>query len=61
MSTFRTLYRAVADAAGPSADPADLGDVEPRGRQLGATDTFNARDADCVERIIAAEGPYAAA
>src|SRR5665809_107908 len=31
-STFRTLYRAVADAAGHSADPADLGDVEPRPR-----------------------------
>lgn len=32
VSTFRTLYRAVADAAGHSADPADLGDVEPRPR-----------------------------
>ena len=33
VSTFRTLYRAVADAAGRhSADPADLGDVEPRPR-----------------------------
>ena len=33
VSTCRTLYRAVADAAGRhSADPADLGDVEPRPR-----------------------------
>ncbi|HZI90094.1 MAG TPA: hypothetical protein VFD31_00535, partial [Thermoleophilaceae bacterium] len=32
VSTFRSLYRAVADAAGHSADPADLGDVEPRPR-----------------------------
>ncbi|MDQ5832338.1 MAG: hypothetical protein M3550_04675, partial [Actinomycetota bacterium] len=35
VTTFRTLYRAVADAAGHSArpaDPADLGDVEPRPR-----------------------------
>ena len=32
VSTFRTLYRAVADAAGHSTDPADLGDVEPRPR-----------------------------
>src|SRR5665809_142610 len=34
-STFRTLYRAVADAAGHSADLADLadlGDIEPRPR-----------------------------
>jgi hypothetical protein len=32
MSTFRTLYRAAADAAGHSADPADLGHVKPRPR-----------------------------
>jgi hypothetical protein len=32
VSTFRTLYRAVADAAGASAGAADLGDVEPRPR-----------------------------
>ena len=32
VSTFRTLYRAVADAAGHSTEPADLGDVEPRPR-----------------------------
>jgi radical SAM superfamily enzyme YgiQ (UPF0313 family) len=32
VSTFRNLYRAVADAAGRSADLAGLGDVEPRPR-----------------------------
>jgi hypothetical protein len=32
ISTFRNLYRAVADAAGRSTELSDLGDVEPRPR-----------------------------